>query len=88
MAHYNIVLLTYLLTVCVRKQLIVGAAVSTHEDDKQRLEMLVSAGVDFIILVNILRTLPCSYSSSSEVKSFPSLVAHWATVISISVALS
>ncbi|XP_070193531.1 inosine-5'-monophosphate dehydrogenase 1b-like isoform X1 [Littorina saxatilis] len=33
-----------------RKQLLVGAAVSTHESDKKRIEVLVQAGVDFVIL--------------------------------------
>ena len=35
-----------------RKQLLVGAAVSTHESDKPRVEALVSAGVDFIVIVS------------------------------------
>jgi len=34
----------------------VGAAVSTHDDDRARIEMLVNAGVDFIILVRITLT--------------------------------
>ncbi|KAL5015395.1 hypothetical protein ScPMuIL_009665 [Solemya velum] len=32
------------------KQLLVGAAVSTHEEDKTRLEQIVQAGADFVIL--------------------------------------
>ena len=35
-----------------RKQLLVGAAVSTHESDKPRVDALVSAGVDFIVIVS------------------------------------
>ena len=35
-----------------RKQLLVGAAVSTQESDKKRIELLVQSGVDFIILVS------------------------------------
>ncbi|KAK3104014.1 hypothetical protein FSP39_023682 [Pinctada imbricata] len=33
-----------------KKQLIVGAAISTHEEDKKRLELLQQAGVDFLVL--------------------------------------
>jgi IMP dehydrogenase / GMP reductase domain len=34
-----------------RKQLLVGAAVNVEESDKKRLEMLMKAGVDVVVLV-------------------------------------
>ena len=33
-----------------KKQLLVGAAVSTREEDKHRIEALVQAGVDVVVL--------------------------------------
>lgn len=36
-----------------KKQLVVGAAVSTHDSDKPRVESLVGAGVDFIVIVRV-----------------------------------
>ena len=45
-----------------RKQLLVGAAVSTRDADKKRIEILVNAGVDFVVLVSTKKNIVYAYT--------------------------
>ncbi len=51
-----------------KKQLIVGAAIGTREEDKARLEALVNAGLDVVVLVSA--NVVCGHNNYRSLSKF------------------